>query len=89
VILKRRRDIDEASAGLLSQPLLDRELADEEKTFDLDGNERPQIVDRVIREVLREINAGVVDERIDRFDFAFGDFGDLRRRCRFGSSGAR
>lgn len=46
---RRRRDIDDASAGLLSQHLLDRELADEEKTFDVDGNERPQIVDRVIR----------------------------------------
>jgi len=41
--------IDAASAGLLSQHLLDRELADEEKTFDVDGNERPQIVDRAIR----------------------------------------
>jgi len=46
---RRRRDIDAASAGLLGQHLLDRELADEEKTFDVDGNERPQIVDRVIR----------------------------------------
>jgi hypothetical protein len=46
---RRRRDIDDASACLLSQHLLDRELADEEKTFDVDGNERPQIVDRVIR----------------------------------------
>jgi hypothetical protein len=50
VIHQRRGDIDDASAGLLSQHLLDRELADEEKTFDIDGNERPQIVDRVIRE---------------------------------------
>jgi hypothetical protein len=42
-----------------------REQADEERTFDVDGNKRPQIVDRVIREVLREIYAGVVDERVD------------------------
>ena len=76
----RRRDIDDASAGLLSQHLLDRELRDEEKTFDVDGNERPQIVDRVIREGLREIYAGVVNERVDRAESGYGDFGDLRRR---------
>jgi hypothetical protein len=46
----RRRDIDNASAGLLSQHLLDRELGDEEKTFDVDRHQGPQIVDRVIRE---------------------------------------
>ena len=31
-----------------------------------DGNERPQIFDRVIGERLREKDAGVVDERVDR-----------------------
>ena len=86
VIHHRRRDIDDASAGLLNQHLLDRELADEEKTFDVDGNERPQIVDRVIREALREIYAGVVNERVDRSEFALGDFGDLRCRCSFGDA---
>jgi hypothetical protein len=65
VIYHSRSDIDDASAGLLSQHLLDRKLANEEKTLDIDGNERPQIVDRVIREVLREIYAGVVDECVD------------------------
>ena len=71
---------------LLSQHLLDRELADEEKTFDVDGNERAQIVDRIIREVLREIDARVVDERVDRSEFALGDFGDLRRRRSLGDA---
>jgi len=39
-----------ASARLLSQHLLDRELAHEEKTFDVDGSKGPQIIDRVICE---------------------------------------
>ena len=46
--------------GLLSQHVLDRELADEEKTFDVDGNERPQIVDRVIRIRARSRSARLV-----------------------------
>src|SRR6266481_2538207 len=83
---RRRRDVDDTSAGLLSQHLLDRELADEEKTFDVDGNEGPQIFDRVIREVLREIYAGIVDERVDRSESALGNFADLRRSFSFGDA---
>jgi len=72
-----RRDIDNASARLLSQHLLDRELAHEEKTFDIDRSKRPQIIDRVICEMLREIYASVVDQRVDRSEFVFGNFDDL------------
>ena len=70
----RRRDIDDASAGVLSQHLLDRELCDEKKTFDVDGNERPQILDRVIREGFREKYAGVVNERVDRSEPGYGEY---------------
>src|SRR5206468_1030771 len=80
VIHHRRRDIDDASAGLLSQHLLDRKLCDEEKTFDIDGNERPQILNRVIREVFREKYAGVVNERIDPVESGYSSIGDLCRR---------
>ena len=63
---QRRRDIDDASAGLLRQHLLDRELGDVEEAFDVRRDERPEIVDCVIREGLREKDPGVVDQRVDR-----------------------
>jgi hypothetical protein len=71
VLHHRRSNIDNASASVLSQHLFDCELRNEEKTFDVDGRERPQIVDRVVREGLREKYASVVDERIDRAKFGF------------------
>ena len=52
------------------------------KTFDVDGNERPQIVDRVIREVLREIYPGVIDEHIDPVESGNGSIHDLCSRAR-------
>src|SRR6266566_22174 len=82
VIDQRSRDIDYASTGLLSQHLLDHKLGDEKKTFDVDGNESPQIVKRVIREVLREIYAGVVDEHIDPTESRYGGIHDLGGRAR-------
>ncbi len=86
VINHRRGDIHDASAGLLGQHLLDRELADKEEAFDVDGDEGPQIVDRIIREVLRNEHAGVIDEGVDRSEIAPGRFGDLHRRCCFGDA---
>ena len=86
VIHHRRCNIDDAAALFLRQHLLDRKLADEEKAFDVDGNERPQIFDRVIGERLREKDAGVVDERVDRSELSLGDFGDLGRCCSFGNT---
>jgi hypothetical protein len=59
VIHHRRRNIEDASAVLLSQHFLDHELGDEEKTFDVDRIERTRIVVRVIREALREIDARI------------------------------
>jgi hypothetical protein len=82
----RRRDIDDAAADLLTQHLLDHELADEEQIFEVDGNERTQIVDPVVNELFREICAGVVDECVNRAEFAVGDFGDLRCGCGFGDA---
>src|SRR5271155_2937340 len=39
-----RGDIDDASAGVLSQHLLDRQLGDQEKTFEVDRCESTKIV---------------------------------------------
>jgi hypothetical protein len=68
--------------GRFVEHLLDRELSDEEKTFDVDGNERPQIVNGVIHEGLREIYAGVVDERVDRRKHLLSCDGGEDRRSR-------
>ena len=81
-----RGDINDASAGVLSQHLLDRQLGDQEKTFEVDRCESTKIVNRVIREVFREIDAGVVDQRINRFEFVLRNFGDLRRGGRFANA---
>ena len=62
---------------LLSQHLLDHELGDENKTINVDGNERAQIVHRVIRKLLREIDAGVVDERVDPAESGYGGIRQL------------
>jgi hypothetical protein len=43
-----------------------------------------QILERVIREGFREIDAGVVDERVDRSEFAGGGVRDFRRGFGFG-----
>ena len=61
--------------------MLDRVLRNEEEALDVDRRESPPILDRVIREGLREIDARIVDERIDRSEFALGRLGDPRR-CR-------
>ncbi len=82
VIHQRRRNVDDASAGLLSQHLLDRELGHEEKAFDVHGRERPQIVECVIGEVLREEYTGVVHERVDPAESRHGTVHDLWGRVR-------
>src|ERR1700733_826790 len=82
VIHQRRGYVDDAAAGLLRQHLLDRELADMEKTLDIDRHQRPQIVEGVIGKALREVYAGIVDEGVDRSEFANGGFGYFRRRRR-------
>lgn len=46
-------------------------------------NERPEIVDRVIREVLRQGDAGVIDEHIDQAEPGYGSIHDLCGRARF------
>ena len=43
---------------------------------------RTQIVDRVISEVLGEVYAGVVDERVDPAESGYGRVHDLRGRAR-------
>ena len=84
VIRQRGGNIDDASTCLLSQHLLDCQLSDEEKASDVDGNERLQILDCVIREWFREVNAGVVHGGVDRSEFTLGDLSDLRRRLALG-----
>ncbi len=65
MIRLRGGDIDDASTDPLRQHLLDHALGDENKAFNVDGKERAQVIDRVIGKMLREIDAGVVDERVD------------------------
>ena len=68
--------------ALLSQHPLDHELGDENKTIDVDRNERAQIVHRVIRELLRDIDAGVVDERVDPAESGYGSIHNFCGRAR-------
>ena len=68
----RQNRVNDATAGLLSQDPLDHELGDENKAIDVDRNERAQIGHRVIRELLRDIDAGVVDERVDPAESGYG-----------------
>src|SRR5262249_50615819 len=64
------------------QHVPNRQLGDEEKSFDVDGDESPQIVSRILREGFREEDAGIVDKHIERSEPARGDAGDLFCRCR-------
>src|SRR5215467_10591396 len=77
-------DIDNASASLLSQHLLDCDLTHEEETFDVDGNERSQIVNRVFCKWLCAKYTRIVDEHINRSELACGDVCNLRRCCTLG-----
>src|ERR1700722_15729249 len=86
MIDQRRSDIDNASAGLLRQHLLDSELTYVEKALDVDRNERTQILNRVIDKRFRDVYPGIVDENIDSSELMRRYVDYFRRRRGFGNA---
>jgi len=79
---ERRRNRYDASAGLLRQHLLNDALGEVQKTLDIRGDERLEIVGRVVGERLRKEDPGVIDEGVNLLksrQCGLDDFGGRRR----------
>jgi hypothetical protein len=81
VARQRRRDRDDAPAGLLCQHLLDGELGDVQETFEVRRGERLEVLGRVVREPLGEEDAGIIDQGVDRPEASQRRLDDLGRSC--------
>src|ERR1700689_1834207 len=73
---QRARYADDASPDFLRQHLFDRELADVDKAFQVDRSESFEVLGCVLDKGLDDKDTRVIDERIDRAEFAHRNLGD-------------
>src|SRR5271170_6404370 len=73
---QRARYADDASASFLRQHLFNRELADVDEAFHVDRSESFEVLGCVLDKRLDDKDTRVIDECIDRAEFAHRNLGD-------------
>ena len=82
IVDQRCGDAHDAAAGLLRLHLFNRKLRDVNEAREVSRDESAKVVCRVFRERLREEDAGVRDDGIDRAELLDREFCNFLRRLK-------